>query len=258
MAWNVGNIQEQVQLMTGRNGLNTLVLTWANRVLMEIATMAFWQKQTAVFNQPTDAGATNATTVTSQWVSLSTASASNPIAILQAEVVQGAAATFVAPMVRHEPQELYSYRHGLNVTVSSNVPDSYAVVEWVSATSGATTQNWIVPKVAFHPNVSTNNTNSVNLSWHMLVAPDILTSSTGTGGGESLWIMQQYFHVVLAGVLRYAMIHIGDFNRYMLSKAEYENGKKDMIMNEHTSLASTPIRRGMFSESYYREMQGGN
>jgi hypothetical protein len=80
-------------------------------------------------------------------------------------------------------------------------------------------------------------------------APAKLTSAADT----HYWI-QRYFHVVFAGVMRYAALYLDDPVRYYTEKAVYENGIKDMLEHEEAPTAASPVRRGIDPEIVGRNM----
>jgi len=250
MAFDVGEIQKQVTLMVGHDGLNSKVITWTNRVLMTIVGKAYWQSQVKRIQvQPV----TGTTTVSSNWIT-SSLTAQDIINVYRVEQAQMATTantvgTYVNVLQHCALDGLYGHYYGLNASTSASTMEQYAVVGWGVTTSGTfTTSNYMYPSLAVYPNANATGTQTPgHLLVHALVAPTVVS-----GTGDTNWIIQKYFDVVLAGVLRLARLYVGDAQGYILEKTEFENGIRDMLTNEESYMAQTPTLRGITPETLGR------
>jgi hypothetical protein len=235
MAWTVQNIQNQVQTAVGRSGIDSKVLSWINRVLMELATRAYWTRNT---NEVDVSGfALAATTLSNNWVSLTQAASMNGIAIYQA--YEGT----TAAMQRLEGQDLYSRAQGNVHTAQTGDFHYYALPAWRSYTTTAG-EEFLVPQVAALPVPSSS---TIPCTMSMLCAPAKLTAA-----GDTHWFLKKYPQTVLAGVLRYASLYVGDLAGYLAAKGHFENGFRDMILGEETTMVATPALRGVIPEVIQR------
>lgn len=236
MAWTVANLQNQVQQHTNRAGIDAKVLGWTNRVLMELGTKAFWTRNVESFSIPGSGFTTATTSIPAQWISLTEAATRDVVAFQQ--VVYGT----TGALVRLEMQDFYARLQGLAMNYAPGNFAFYSIPRWVSSVSGA--DEFQVPSVVVSP-ITTTATNP--LTAYCLCAPDKLTQATDT-----YWFLSKYPLVVLAGVLRYACIYVGDLAGYLRAKGDYENGIKEMILSEETTMAATPMLRGIFPEQLMR------
>jgi len=239
MAWTVVKFQEQVQIMTDHKGLASKTITWINRTLMEILVKDYWQKQV---NTVATGGASQVTTVTGQWFTDSAVSSLNIVDIHRIDY------STTAALVRQPVQDFYANFHGLNASNSTGDYARYCVPKWVSMTAGTYNDWYLIPEIGVSPIAATGTT---DLTMGYLSAPDAFTATS-----DSNWITDQYPQVVLAGVLRRAFLFIGDSQRYLIWKAKFENGVRDMILSEQTSVAATPHLRGVYPEEILRGGQG--
>lgn len=113
MAWTVGQIQNQVQVLTGNHNLSDRVVTWTNRVLMAVACKAPWTKNLA---SSTIGSFPRVTTVTGQWASWTTWASSDIINLHHIIYdTQGV-------LVRCALQDFYGNLHGRNASYSTDEP----------------------------------------------------------------------------------------------------------------------------------------
>jgi hypothetical protein len=224
--WTAGDFVEQVQLLTGNNGLGTRILNWLNRVIMETSIKVPWNRQVI---SAAGGGAAQTTGVLTQWFTVN-----DPNFIAFNHFQYG---TTCAP-VQVEAAELYQNFHGQAANVSTATIHYYAVPKWTA--SGT---NYMVPQVALYP-IATTATTAFTL--HYQQAPNMVTSP------DSNWMMEKYPHVILAGTLAYAKLYLGDANGYLAQMAAYANGVRDMILTEESPSASTPQMRGVYPESMNR------
>jgi hypothetical protein len=61
-------------------------------------------------------------------------------------------------------------------------------------------------------------------------------------------MLQRYFGVVLAGVMRHVRLYLGDPQAYLLAKGEFENGVKDALLHEEVATLHAPAMRGIDSQ----------
>jgi hypothetical protein len=233
MSWTVQTLQDQVQLLTGHDGLASEVMTWANRVMMELAHKAYWPRQL----KNVDLGSpVQSATVASQWINNTAFWSLDIMGIHRVNYGTNGVLT------RHAVQDFYGFFHGADANYITGAFERYCVPKW---TSGSQTSNYYMwPLIAVHPIYNTS-TNSIQVNY--LQAPAKFTLAT-----DYNWILTKYPQVVLAGVLRYAFLFIGDGNRYSIFKGKYINGIADMVRNETASLASTPALRGQYPEQIMR------
>jgi hypothetical protein len=249
MAFDVLEVQRQVRLMVGHDGLDDKVMGWTNRVCQEIGIKAYWGHQ--IVRQQITPVANVATTATQNWItgSLSTLDVINPYRVEYVKV-SGTAITYNNPINRQRLDSYFANYLGGDMSKSNAVVNDYAVVNWTPYVSTATL-NYMVPQLAFHPgpagvDAATNGAYFVNF----LQAPAILTTTTGTTGTN--WMIEKYFDTILSGVMRYARLYVGDAQGYLLEKGDYENGVRDMLMNEEIVSAQVPVMRGVTPETMNR------
>jgi len=233
MAWTVEVFQDQVQLMTDHKGLASKTITWVNRTIAEIVCKDYWLKQ---INTISTGGASQVTTVTSQWFTDTQMQSLNPIDMQRIDY------STTAALWRQPVQDFYANFHGLNASHTVGNYKNFCIPQWTSYVSG--TNQYLLPRLAVYPITGTGTT---DLTGAYLAAPDKFDETT-----DSNWITNQYPQVVLAGVLRRAFLYIGDSQRYLIWKARFENGVKDMILSEQTSVAATPHLRGILPEEVQR------
>lgn len=227
MSWTVGMIQNQVQVLTGNYNLSDRVVTWTNRVLMSLAVKAPWTKQ---LGSATIGSFPRATTVTSQWASW-TSWATFDIINLHHIIYDTKGV-----LVRCALQDFYGNLHGRNASYSNDIPSHYAVPGWVTY-DVAGVDRYMIPYLVAYP-FYTTATNAFTA--YYLSAPGKMT-----GAASTHWILDKYGKLVLAGVMRLAMLFLGNLQGYMLWQQEYAASLTDMIRNEEAIVASTPHMRGM-------------
>lgn len=249
MAWfTLGHVQNQVQLLTGHDGLADKVTRWTNRVMNEIVLKAYWVSSMGVTYAIPGSGMKDST-VPNQWFSV------DPVTVHFHEFVAPYAADrvvmkdatwiskYIRPLIRLDIMDMYAAVQGTTVAAQAGVPAEYGMVYGDVNTSGTPRQYlWAAP--AFGTTVTTASGGGggvVAVSY--LGTPLLLVSGTDTN-----WILSDYFKVVLAGVMRYARVYLGDYQGYLLEKAEFENGLRDMLLHEETASASTPRMQGLNPE----------
>jgi hypothetical protein len=248
--FNVLEIQKQVRLMVGHDGLDNKVILWTNRVLQEIGIKAYWQSQ--IVRQLVAPTVNVATTVTSNWIStnLSTVDVINIYRAEQAQMNGTAVSKYVGPVNRQRLDSYFANYLGRDMSLSSASIDQYAVVNWTPYASTATL-NYMAPQVAFYPGPTAADTSTVGaVLISYLQAPAKLT--TATGATATNWMIEKYFDTVLSGVMRYARLYVGDAQGYLLEKGDYENGVRDMLLNEEVVSAQVPVFRGVTPETMNR------
>jgi hypothetical protein len=223
MAWTVGQIQNQVQVLTGNHNLSDRVVTWTNRVLMGLATKAPWNKQ---LQTETLGGFPKVTTVTGQWATWA------PWATRDIINVHHIIYDTQGVLVRNALQDFYGNLHGRNASYSSEIPSHYAIPGWCSEAG-----QYMIPLLVVYP-FYTTATNAFLVQY--LAAPGKMT-----GAASTHWILDKYGKLVLAGVMRLAMLFLGNLQGYMLWQQVYAASLTDMIRNEEAIVASTPHMRGM-------------
>lgn len=253
MAWEVQDFQEQVEVMTGHANVSDKVMTWVSRTLMEVASKTYWTKQVkteAIAPSYTD---TPSTTVTENWATWTTFYTANPMALHRLSYVTTADIRD-SVLVRESVQDFYAKQHAVSVTYSEGDADParYCVPMWSSYQTGTAGDYYFLPSVAHYPQsmITTVATALTHLELGYLSAPNKMTAATGAG--SSNWMTDKYPMVVLAGVMRYASLYIGDAQAYRIWKGKYENGLKDMLMNEEMVVASTPSMRAVYPEDILR------
>lgn len=243
MAWTVATFQDQVQMMTGNTGLNDRVLTWVNRVLMEIAKKAYWTKQTKSITTPTVIAGTP-TTLAGAWLeNTDDLGEQNIVSLHRVEVTNSNSETLLTHCATRDLYALYNGR--LVSYKETNDITHYAVPTWATGSSGATQH--LYPNIAVYPG-GANGTTTTKV--YFLTVPDKLTGADG-----SHWFMNKYPTMVLAGLLRYVFLYLGDAQSYLVQKAIYVNGIKDAILSEESVVASTPSMRSVFPEILARGSQ---
>ncbi len=227
MAWDLANVQSQVQMATGDDGLASLTLDWANRTLMEIGTAAFWPK--AIAHDSRNAITAGDVELEDAWTDITHP---NLINIHRLILQATSAETYYHSPVQKDLRDIYSRFSGQLATVANADIEIYGVPTWYNYTASG---NQILPKLVFYPNVS-----SRAFELHYLQAPDKATDAT-----ETNWIIERYFNVVLCGTLRRAFIYKGNVQRYQVELAGYRNGLKDMLRQELGPIANTPVMRAL-------------
>jgi hypothetical protein len=237
--WTLQNIQNQVQLLTGNDGITEFVTAWANRVLMEISTKAFWNRQIVLRN--VGGGTTTGTAVETHFVSLTQAAAMTT-ATLAGDLIAIHRMVWhsTAELIPFSLRDLYAQLYGVVVNTSGGSSfDKYAVARWETYA----TVN-MVPDVVFWPHVTSATT---AISCYGLEAPKVMSEVTDT-----CWPLEFYPQVVLAGVMRYASLYLGDSTSYLLWKGKYENGVHDILQSEERRPVGTPTRRAIYPESMFQ------
>lgn len=234
MAWTVGQIQNQVEVLTGAKNLSDKVIAWTNRVLMQLGTRVYWTKQ--VYSE-TLGGAVQTNVITGQWFSWTTWATRDVVnihhIIYDTEKV----------LVRQAPQDFYGNFHGLNASYSAVSPGHYALPEWTKYTDGSSNE-YLIPKLVAFP-LYTTATDCFTA--HYLAAPAKVTGAASTN-----WILDKYGKTVLAGVLRLAKLFQGDLQGYAMWQQVYMTGITDMIRNEEAVVASIPHYRGVVPQMVMR------
>jgi len=233
MAWTVQTLQDQVQLLTGHDGLASSVVTWTNRVMMEIANKAFWPRHLKTVNL---GAPVQSSVVSEQWIN------NTAFASLNIMAVHRMAYGSTRPLEHRALQDFYSFFQGGNANYTTGEFERYCIPKWISAS--ASSEYFMYPMLAVHP-ISSTTTDAIQMSY--LEAPEKFDSSD-----DYNWILTKYPQVILAGVLRYAFLYIGDGSRYGVWKGNYINGLADMVRNETTTLASTPAMRAIYPEQILR------
>jgi hypothetical protein len=234
MAWDVAEMQDQVQVITGHDGLNARVLEWVNRVLQQITKKAFWNKQVKQLSLDSRGAVT--TDIDDTWVDGGDLGLANAIAVHRLDF------TGQNTLLRGSLQALYAKFSGLIISYTSGTDVThYSIARWIEAGAGAA--RYMKPEIAMFPLGASAGGDDNLYQAHYLAAPDKLT-----GAGDTFWMMTKYPNVVLAGVLRLAFVFLGDFQSYGIWKAQFLNGIQRMLMSEETSVASTPQFRGVYPE----------
>lgn len=253
MAWELQDFQEQVEVMTGHANVSDKVLKWVNRTLMEISGKTYWTKQIKTESIAPSYTNTPAVTVADNWATWTTFYSGNPMALHRLSYVTTADVR-ESVLVRESVQDFYAKQHAVSVTYSAGGadPDRYCVPMWSSYTTGAGTTCYFLPSIAHYPQsmLTTAATAVTHLELSYLSAPDKLTAATGDGASN--WMTSKYPMVILAGAMRWASLYIGDTQAYQIWKGKYENGLKDMMMNEEMVVASTPCMRAVYPEDILR------
>jgi hypothetical protein len=264
MAFALSDVQSNVQLMTRHDGLADQVKTWTNRVIQDICTRAYWMRNTGLGYFESAYSPINGSQSTPPVVNMIT---SNPafgemINMVEADygVLTGAGTTLAiqyrkSNLRRVDLRDLYMGADGCSSSTTadyvSTVVERYAVAPfWTSATH---TNSYREPGVLMFPQPLSGNaqlTTGGCVAALYLGALPKLTTSTSTN-----WILEKYFKVVLAGVMRYVRLFLGDSQGYLLERSEYENGLRDMLLHEEAPTALTPVMRGVGNE-YMGRAQG--
>lgn len=235
MAYTVQFFQDQVHLITGHDGLNTNVIRWLDRACQDIGIKAVWKQQV---QSGQIGGVSQTSTLTSQWVSLTTNAATGIVALQRVEYGS------TRQLVRQEIEDLYANFHGITASYSAGDVRAYAIPKWT--TSGNATTRYMVPQFAVYP-INATATASTAMTAYWLTPPARIAQTT-----DSNWIMDKYPLVVLARIMCYVGLYLKNPNIYLLWKSRYENGVADMTMTEETSLASRPALRGIVPEVFMR------
>lgn len=234
MAWDVAEFQDQVQVATGNTGLNDRVLKWLNRVLMDLARKAYWTKQTRY--NTTLAVPVTANTLDGVWLDGDALGQDNIISLHRLECTYAGSER----LLTHVPtQDLYTRYHAslVSYTIGNDITH-YCTPVWSEGGSGAV--RYMNPEFGVFPCGTAAIT---TLKAFYSAAPDKLTGSASTH-----WMMTKYPKTVLAGILRYTFLYLGDLQSYMLWKQSFVNGVKDMILSEESVVANAPAFGGMFPE----------
>lgn len=251
------DVQSHVQLMSRHDGLASLVLTWTNRVVQDICTRAYWMRNTGVgFASPFIATTTALADILSAQIPLATP---NPnldelinVVGMDHVALTGAGTTlkvntFIGNLRRSELRDLYAAQAGA-IPGSVKGPKSYAVIPRLgtnSNTTGTTDTDRGVAFLVFPPPPAATTTSTAGgaLAATYLGSLPYLNDSSDTN-----WILARYFKVVLAGVMRYVRLYLGDSQGYLLERSEYENGIRDMLLHEEAATAGTPGLRAVGDE----------
>lgn len=257
MAFDVAEIQSQVQLLTGSDQLNSKVLNWINRTVMDICTRTYFPKQmgecmvstsdtamdTSVLgNAVVSIGTPGTNFIAPYYAAACTATASTPTVIADVFLHQQAIQGEVMDVLHraHDTTE----RRG---TVIEHYAMAYGSNDTSSATTGGTQSVYVLPYPHFASPTATNTAGQQFLYLRYLKAPAALTL-----GNQTLWLTENYFRVVLAGVMRYARLYLGDPRGYLMEKALFENGVAEMMLQEQTGLPASPVLRGVYPEVFTR------
>lgn len=227
MSWTVETIQSQVLQLTGYRNISDKVLIWLNRTMQQVAQKDLWVKQTY---STTMGGAAQSVTPSSQWFSVTGLDFIN---------VHHIEYGTKAKLVRHPVQDLYAAYHGLAGNYSVGDFEQYAIPKWGTYTTTTGVQ-YMAPYFAVFP-LTTTATDAFTL--HYLSAPARFTATTDTH-----WILDKYPQMILAGVMRYVMLYVGDRERYLAWKQRFQTGLALMKRQEMSVVASTPNMRGVLPE----------
>lgn len=232
MAWDVAEFQDQVQVATGNPGINDRVLGWLNRVLMTLANKAYWTKQTRY--DTTLVVPASANVLNDVWLDGDSLGQDNIIAMHRLECTLASSERLLTHL---QTQDLYSRYHASLVTYTSgNDVTHYCTPTWSEGGSGAA--RYMNPEFGVYP-LGVEATTTFKAFY--TAAPDKLT-----GGASTHWMLTKYPHVVLAGLLRYAFLYLGELPSYMEWKRRFVNGLKDMLVSEESVVANTPSFGGVF------------
>lgn len=255
MAFDLAYLKNQVNLYAGgHDGLDAYVARWANLTLWDMATRAFWTKQMEIgFAHASGAANLSASTLSSHWFSLNVTNTRNTanvaafVAPYRVDQVSMSATngtgsaiigTYGQPLLRLEVNDLYNrYANQSPAAVTNATVSYYALVQPHNDTAS-------IPKFAVYPPFASSTiTQGGALAVQYLGAPFGLTNSTDT-----TWMLTKYPRVVLAGVLSYVAVYLGDIQDFLVRSSEYENGIADMLRIEEVHLASKPVKRGVTME----------
>ena len=255
MAFDLQFLKDQVNLYAGGHaGLDQYVTRWANLVLWDMATRAYWTRQMAVgFAHPSGASGLTASTPSSQWFTINvtntgvTADIAGIAAIYRVDHVVMAAtngtgsaviSTYRNQVKRLDVGDLYN--RAANASPAGNsgsVVNNYAIVQPDNNTA-ANMQLAVMPFLS-----NSDITAGGSLAVQYLGVPTGLSAPTDT-----TWMLTKYPHTVLSGVLQYVCIYLGDVQGFLVAKANYENGIGDALQQEEVHLAFAPQKRGIGSE----------
>lgn len=247
MAFDIAEIQKQVELAVNHDGLSTYIITWTNRTLQDIGTRVHWRAQGQVLATLfTDASETVGNNAIGSNLSLWDVIAPHRVDHVLGTVTNATyfqTATPYRVLSRIGFKDLYGLYEGVSIPAKTGGPKVYAL-GWFSSTSTGG-NHYMHPNIFLHESpANTTPTSGGFLSIHWLTAPFKAAAANYTH-----WIMDKYFDVVLHGVLRYARLYLGDPTGYLVEKGYYENGVQRMIRAEETVEASMPSRRGIEPES---------
>jgi hypothetical protein len=255
--YTLGDLKSQVALLSGDNNIASKVTVWANRVVSDLNTRAFWTRQTKRMQISAVAGnAANATSNTPQGQMISFTHTTNPpiaIAGLQQAYQSGTViGTYGPALVRCSPMDLWRKFAGTN-SVAANTATFYAPLGYTGSTNATTAASNAVPpamQFALHPAIQTVGTGA-NSSGVFL--PSALTHMALLNGDtDTHWILSKYFRLVLNGVMRMVRMYQGQTNQYLQYKADFEDGVRQMILQEEAMVAGTPVMRSIESEYWGR------
>lgn len=243
----VGDLQAQVQMMTGHSGLASKVTGWCNRVLSDICTRAYWTEQlgtgfahhTVAANATTNSPQTHAFPMNTTCGDATYDEFIAPYAVDQVSLTANTTGPYISnferPLVRLEIPDLYAQMAGSSAGVISAISKYYAVIRGdINATTGTVSEYFY----GVNATTATDGTHAMAITGAWTLAP--LDSSNDT-----CWIMQRYPRVILAGVLARVRLYLGDPVGYLTEKAEYENGIADMLRVEESVTASNPVMGGV-------------
>ena len=232
MAMTAQYFQDQVPLLTGNDQIGAKVLVWLNRACQELGCKVLWRRQ---LRSASVGGFNSSATVLSQWVSMTDLAVSD---FMQMHHVEFGT---TVPLIRQEAQDFYANLQGVAANYTGATVDRYCIPAWT--TSGNATTQYLAPYMAIQPLGSTA-TNAFTAYYQ--AAPAKVTTSNDTN-----WMMDKYAHVLLARVMCYACLYLRDPQGYLAWMSRYENGVKDMILTETTSVAGNTGRRGISPEHVF-------
>lgn len=233
MSWTVGDIENQVLQLSGYRNISDKLLAWTNRTVAQIGQKAFWTKQV---QSASIGGASQTNTISDQWFSATGLALSNFIAMRRIDYGTH------AMMVRQAVEDLYKNFHGLVASYSVGSFEKYAIAKYGTCTSG--NDQFMAPYIAVYPIYATNTS---DFTAHFLAAPAKFTTTTDTH-----WILDKYPSVIIAGVMRYVELYVGNLQGYLSWKKIYLMGISNMMKTEESSVASTPNMRGVLPELVMR------
>ena len=257
MAFDLGEIKNQVALITGHDGLSTRVATWTNRTLMEIVSRAHFSRQ--IKRHLREVPAAPEATATAGNISsyyMTEFTQSDVVTLNKVEEVYAdwtgvnpqTVAKYRQPVIHLDAEAMVAQHHGSTmISHSSDIASNYAVMGW---DSNSASSDYFGPQILLEPHANTGVVTGQTESSvygqlvHFLQAPGKVAANA-----DANWVLQKYFNTVLSGVLRYARLYLGDVQGYYIEKAELENGIRQILLAEETSIASTPRLRGVYPET---------
>jgi hypothetical protein len=250
MAFDLGEIKEQVKMMVSHEGIDAHIRDWTNWTIMDIATRAYWGRQMdQVFLTAPTYVTTYSQALGSNVLSTARLDSSDVINFFQVELgtanqsTQNTTLKVSVPIRRLERDELQDhYLRYVDRSTSPQTTDTDCKAFVVQKWAGNDTYHWPVLDVfpALNPNTAGT---PIMARAKYLRAPQKLNLDADTN-----WVVRRYFKTVLAGVLRYARLYKGEAQQFLLEMAEYEDGIRDMLLNEETYKATTPTMRGITPE----------